>query len=798
MPPLPASASPSRAPGRLATFAGLAVLAAAVLAAYGNSFRVPFVFDDGQAIQDNPSIRRLWDLRGLFSPPPDSTVGGRPVANVTLAINYAVSGTDVWSYHALNLLILFLGALALFGITRRTLLMPGLRARFGRDAVPVAFATALLWSLHPLQTEAVTYVVQRVESLAGLFYLLTLYCFIRSTEAQRPLPWQACAVVACLLGMGAKETMVTAPLLVLLYDRTFVAGSFRGAWSQRPGLYLGLAATWLPLPFLVAATGWSRAGTAGFNGSVSPLSYWLTQVGAVARYLRLCVWPSPLVFDYGPFLVRGPSEVVPSALAVGLLALATLAALRRSPALGFLGAWFFAILAPTLLVPVATQTLAEHRMYLPLAPVILLLVLGIRSLGGAGGWRFLVPLAALGLGLGFLTSRRNDDYRSELALWTDTVAKRPGNERAQNNLGFLLAKIPGRLDEAIAHYDEALRLKPDFVQAHSNLGGALVEIPGRRDEAIAQYEDALRLDPAFAQAHFNLACVLEKVPGRGDEALAQYREAVRLDPGFVAAHFNLGCLLEKVPGRLDDAVAQYQEAVRLKPDFAEARYNLGCALEKIPGRMDEAIAQYRETLRLQPGHAEAHFNLGGALDAIPGRLDEAVSLYEEGLRLKPDFAPAHFKLGCNLERIPGRLNGAIAQFEEALRLDTGYAEAHFSLGFALERVSGRLNDAIFEYAEALRLKPDYAAASNNLGIVLCRTGRIQDGIGRIEDAIRMQPGFAQAHFALGAALLQIGRPEEALSELNRGLQLQPGDRLARRLVDWIQSGAQAAGRPLPQ
>jgi hypothetical protein len=244
------------------TLAAAVVITLAAFAAYHNSLRAPFVFDDGPATVANASIRSLWPVWGAFSPPAGTTVAGRPIANVTFAINYALSGTDVWSYHAANLLIHVLGGLAMFGVIRRTLTRPALVARFGRDATALALATALLWALHPLQTEAVTYVVQRVESLMGLFYLLTFYCFIRSIESARPLGWQVCTVTACLLGMATKEVMVTAPLLVLLYDRAFAAGGMMKAWQQRRGLYLWLAATWIPLGVLAAGTGWSRRGSA--------------------------------------------------------------------------------------------------------------------------------------------------------------------------------------------------------------------------------------------------------------------------------------------------------------------------------------------------------------------------------------------------------------------------------------------------------------------------------------------------------------------------------------------------------
>jgi len=190
-----------------------------------------------------------------LSPPRWSGITGRQLINLSLAVNYAVGGTRVWGYHALNLAVHILAGLTLFGIVRRTLLQPRLRGRFGAAANGLALTTAVLWTVHPLQTESVTYIIQRCESMMGLFYLLTLYCFIRGAASQRPRLWYGLCVTACALGMACKEVMVSAPLMVLLYDRTFVSGSFRVAWRRHGRLLGALAGTWVLLGYLVASGG---------------------------------------------------------------------------------------------------------------------------------------------------------------------------------------------------------------------------------------------------------------------------------------------------------------------------------------------------------------------------------------------------------------------------------------------------------------------------------------------------------------------------------------------------------------
>ncbi|HXQ81282.1 MAG TPA: tetratricopeptide repeat protein [Opitutaceae bacterium] len=658
MSPPSATTVPLAAPGRLKLAAASALIALATLAAYLNCYRAPLVYDDQFAILENASIRHLWrPWTALLSPPAGTTVAGRPVANLTLAVNYALGGTGPWGYHALNVLIHVLGGLTLFGLARRTLAGPALGGRFGRDAAAPALAVALLWSLHPLQTECVTYVSQRVESLMGLFYLLTLYCLMRSAGSPRPVRWQACAVAACLLGMATKEVMATAPLMALLYDRTFIAGSFRKAWRERRGLHLALAATWLPLAALVAATGWSRGRSAGFNAGVPAWDYWLTQLEAVARYAGLSVWPWPLVFDYGP-RVHAAAGVLAYALVVAVLAAATLVALWRRPALGFLGAWFFVILAPSSVVPVATQSMAEHRMYLPLAAVAAAAVIGVHAVAGRRSWPILGLLALV---LGFLTARRNEVYASELSLWTDTVAKRPENPNARNYLGLALAGA-GRVPEAIQQYRAALDIQPAYPGVLNNLGNAL-DRSGRTPEAIGCYEAALRLEPGFAAAHYNLAKALER-SGRTAEAIPQFEEALRIEPGRADGHNDLGEALLR-SGRVSDAIAQMEEAVRASPDFARARFSLGNALVQA-GRIPEAIESYEEALRIQPDLAEAGNNLGVLL-CRTGRIPEGIERIEAAIRAQPDFAQAHFSRGMAMLQV-GRKAEAAAEYEKVLKL----------------------------------------------------------------------------------------------------------------------------------
>lgn len=544
------------------------------LAAYFNSFQGAFLFDDKLRIVDNPQIRQLWPPWVAMIP---ST---RPFLELTLALNYAMGGLNPWSYHAFNLVVHVLAGLALFGIVRRMLESDSLRARYGRASRGLATAVAAIWLVHPLQTESVTYIIQRAESLMGLSFLLTMYCGIRACRSPRPQRWSIAAVAACALGMGSKEVMIVAPLLMLLYDRVFVAASFKEALRERRGLYAGLAATWLVLAASMAnhpADEHQVYLLAGLN----PMGYALTQGEVILHYLRLSLWPNPLIFDYMWPIADPWSSALPAIAAVLALVGGTVLALRRRMWIGFWGAWFFVILAPTSSVmPVADVTF-EHRMYLSLAAVVVVVVIGghdlferlgrrLRVSGTLRRWLQASLVIAVVTVLGYATARRNQDYRSELAMWGDTVAKRPENARAHVNLGLAL-KGQGNLAEAMAQYNEALRIKPDYAEAHNNLGNVLA-LQGERGEAVVHWNEALRLKPDYVEAHLNLGIAMYS-QGKLEEAITHYNEALRINPNHPGAHNSLGIALAR-QGRLADAAAHFASAVRLDPGFTWARENL--------------------------------------------------------------------------------------------------------------------------------------------------------------------------------------------------------------------------------
>ena len=324
---------------------GVAIRAAVIVVAgvivYSNSLAAPFIFDDRTAILDNQQIRQLWPLSVPLSPPNNTPVAGRPIVNLSFALSYAIGGLDPRAYRLTNLAIHMLAALTLFGLVRRTLLLPSLRTRFGGHATTLAWSAALIWALHPLPSETIDYVTQRTESMMGLFYLLTMYCSVRALDRQ-PARWHAAAILACAAGMACKESMLTAPVIVGLYDYVFVASPLLRK-IRRTRLYIGLAMTWLVL----AALMWSGPReTVGLNTDVGPWTYLLNQAPMLLIYLRESFWPRQLVLDYGVPQPLALTDVWLPLLAVGALGILVLVLLVRRPHAGFLGAWCFITCRP--------------------------------------------------------------------------------------------------------------------------------------------------------------------------------------------------------------------------------------------------------------------------------------------------------------------------------------------------------------------------------------------------------------------------------------------------------------------
>jgi len=445
---------------------------------YSNAFSAAFHFDDIPNIVDNPQIKHLANLLDLS--------GSRYVGFLTFALNYRFGGLSVFGYHLVNLLIHITNGTLVYALVLllfRAAHTPPLTPPASRvSAAPaIALSAALLFIAHPIQTQAVTYIVQRFASLATLFYLLTVLCYLKwrlsSSDSKRRHLWYAAAFIATILGMKTKEITFTLPFMLLLVEAVFFGPPTRKQW-------LALIPFFLTLPIIpLSRPGALGEGEAGFARDAFALSrpdYLFTQCRVIMTYLRLLVLPVDQNLDYD--YPASHSLFVPPVFFSFLFLSALFAAAvyllwfsRRAAAdprlrlIGFGVLWFFITLSiESSIIPIR-DVIFEHRLYLPSAG--LFLAVGTAALGYADRARV---WAAIGIGMvvlifSVLTYERNHVWMDEASLWTDVIRKSPSKARGHNNLGNAL-EDDGRLDKALQEYKTAIAIDPAYATAYYNLG----------------------------------------------------------------------------------------------------------------------------------------------------------------------------------------------------------------------------------------------------------------------------------------------------------------------------------------
>jgi hypothetical protein len=640
------------------------VVVAAIGVGYANSLRGGFVYDDVGEIAANPAIRTLW-------PPTVPMFGGRtlaarPLPYLSFALDFRLWGSDPRGYHVTNILIHACGSLLLLSIVRHVLASPRLPERLHPLALPAATATAAIWGVHPLTTQAVTYVYQRIEMLSAVFMLATLLTAVKgfgfdAATGPRSRGWLAASLACACLAMLSKETAVVLPLLVPLCFHVFAEPGPHG-WIARQWRYcLCLAATWCVLAAVLAAESSSYAELR--RPIHPPLDYLLTQAGVILHYLRLAVWPSGLLLDHDWPLADAPADYAWQApLVAAAVGAAAWGAWRRRP-WGFPAAAFFLLLAPTSsLLPVA-DIAVEHRMYLPLASVVGLAVaggtwgLGVcadRRLAAAPVLRRLAVGAVLlvVLALATTTHLRNRTYRDRWTMWHDVLAKNPTGVRANWFVGMLLAER-GDVDGALAHARVATDRSPTCF-AHQQIAQTLCargDFVGWERACRSGYEQLHRLGKASTAPGLDLGAGLVAAllaQGRTDEAAAlldtvgsEAAAALPADHGVQAAVRSAAVRLALARGDATAAVTAGREALaRAEDSFGadhettlEARAALAAALAAA-GADDEAVRLLRHVLDTQAAKPANEHNVTAAAASLAsflesrGRPAEAIGIRE--------------------------------------------------------------------------------------------------------------------------------------------------------------------------
>jgi Flp pilus assembly protein TadD len=561
----------------------LALITLLGLAAYSNTFEVPFQFDDVAYIEENILVTGSGEI---FSPPSTAaslsnlskiTVFTRYLGHLSFAINYRLGGLEPMGYHTVNLAVHMVNALLVYWLVVLTFGAPALKeSQLAGYARYIALFSALLFVSHPVQTQAVTYIAQRFTSLCAMFYLLslTLYTKARISEGRKGRALYLLSFMSALMAMFTKEIAFTLPVAIALYELMFFEAGLKGR-AKRLLPYLLL----MPIvPFLVIATDFKMdfgsqildivAVAAETQPETTRVEYFLTQLRIMPTYLRLLLLPinQNLDYDYpiyGSFF--DPQVFLSFLLLVSVVGLGAFL-LRRSrvsgPALRVVSFgifWFFiALSVESSFIPIA-DVIFEHRLYLPSVGVFLALASGAAIFAERhektrkGVVSFMVVVCLV---FSAATYARNTIWKNGLTLWEDVVSKAPGNARAQNNLGYAY-EVDGRFGEAIEHYNIALGIVPD-VKTYLNASSAYKKMR-RTDKAIEYLERAIRMSPNSAKPYNNLGVIYFFDMGQPDRAIEQYEIALHLEPQNAKTHLNIGI------------------AYRAKGLNAKADYHLGFA-----------------------------------------------------------------------------------------------------------------------------------------------------------------------------------------------------------------------------
>ncbi len=717
----------------------LIALVAAII--YSNIYHCPFVFDDERQIVEKVKIRDLTNylpLKQLLNP--------RTIVSFTFALNYKFGELNVFGYHLINVLIHVINGIIVYflALTIFKQLLSGSTQRFDESSKRKARSlkdnpkhktsnmllsdgstastsfqssiinhqssinlmslfAALIFVAHPIQSQAVTYTVQRYASMAAMFYMGSVLFYLKARiiaqssklKAQsskvgghpgemrsavvnefhragrskgreafslQPSAFFTLSLLCGVLAFLSKQNTASLPAAIILVEYLFIDRTWQG-WKKK--IVWFTPAFMLFVIFVLYVSGFFSGAVQGSGlledvsdlmqetELVSRWSYLCTQFNVLVIYIRLLFLPIGQNLDYAyPFKSGFFDAYTPLAF----MFLAGLAALgiwnrKKRPIITFGIFWFFITLSVESGIIPISDALFEHRLYLPMFGFALIVsYLLFHLLSKKRLWAIIIFISII-VSLGTATYLRNRIWQDGVTLWSDVVSKNPENPRAHNNFGIAL-DAEGRSEEALRHYYETLRIKPDHASAHNNLGNVL-DAQGQPEEAMRHYYEALRINPKNAKAHNNLGVSLER-EGRLEEAIKHFSEALRIKPDYADPHKNLGVVMER-QRNLNEAMRHYYEALKINPDDADVYNNIGCVLAR-QGRLEDAMKHFSEALRIKPDSVEAHTNLGIAL-AWQRDFDGAIRHFSEVLKIKPGLRQARRDLEMAL-RMKKRFAGA--------------------------------------------------------------------------------------------------------------------------------------------
>ena len=755
-----------------------------VFSIYYITLKGPYIFDDVPNITDNYHIRLTQiSLKGLMDAGFKSIASNRPIPNISFALNFYFDEYNVFGYHLVNIIIHLLAGLFLFLVLRETLrISQKIQAgSFPESIKPslLAYIVTIVWLVHPLQTESVTYIVQRMNSMASMFYVLSMWCYVRGRLTSGNWRWGffAGCLISGLLAFGSKEMTATLPIFILFYEWYFFQDLDK-SWIIKKILPVTfVVALFLLLTLLFQGSHPLLGILGGYRLRPFTLSQRLfTELRVVMLYISLIFFPLPmrLNLDYDFPLSLSLVDPVTTLFSfvflfgifVGAIVLA-----KKERLISFCILWFLGnLVIESSVIPL--ELVYEHRTYLPSMFFVLFIIVVF--------YRF-VPMVKVRIGIISLiivifslwTYQRNTVWSDEGDLQRDIVMKSPNKARCYNNLAVYYLKN-SKYEKGLDQLNKALELPkddcPDLV--YGNIGFAYLNM--RQYEKAIYYLNKATEFPTYSpksnRARIFLGVAFEKT-GRVSEAIVQYREAVKEDPTSQIAQNYLGRCLAK-NGMIEEGKAHIIEALRLDPAYDEAYNNIANIYLK-EGKTDEAISYYKEALAHNPLYADTYYNLG-IVRAEQGRDIEAIDYYTQAILISKSYFPGARRNLAMLFYKRGELQKAIEQCQQLQFVNLADAKVKEILAEALDR-KNKIDTKINQVRNAIERSPQDPKLYYQLGDLLRMEGNFDDAIKSYEKVISIMPSFSQAYQQIAIVYSLKGDNNRSGSYLRKSVDIDPNN-----------------------
>ncbi len=681
------NASPK--PFKYTNLVGIAIIILLGSIIYSNSFNCSFHFDDASSIVANKAIQNLSNIKSLWN-----YSSNRFIAYFSFAVNYHYGQLNVWGYHLVNLIIHLINACIVGWLTLLIFSTPALKDNPTiKHKKTFAFFVALLFVSHPLATQSVTYIVQRMASLVAMFYLLSLALYMKGRLSENRITkyiWFAGALVSAILALFTKENAYTLPFAILLFEIFFLQKEKLIINFKDYRIILIIAAFLSIMIFMLSRFSLSIfkpiAPTQGNTNTITSLNYLFTQFSVIVKYIQLLFLPINQNADYDFPIANSLFGIRTLLCLFFLLALIGLAIFlfKKYRVISFGIFWFFITLViESSIVPI-DDVIFEHRTYLPSFGFFLAFISALYILlWNKYKYVAISMLLLIIVTNSFLTFNRNKVWKDEVSIWSDVVIKSPNKARPFVNLGNALKNI-GQFDVAIEDYTKAININPKFSDAYYNRAVAYDKL-SQWGKAITDYSKTIEINPKYLEAYNNRGADYGKLE-KWNEAIVDYNAAIKIDSNNAMPYYNCGIAQGSLE-QWDTAIIYYSKAIKIDPKYTSAISNRGVSYGKLK-QWDKAIADYSKAIKLDPNNASAYTNRGVSYRNL-GQYEKAIADYTKAIELDPKYSSAYNNRGFAYAML-GQWDKANTDYTKAIEIDPNYSLAYSNRDIAYQKLNSKV------------------------------------------------------------------------------------------------------------